>query len=42
MALARSIPDLARIIAAWATLPADVKAGVVAMVQAATARGENR
>ena len=30
--------DLARIIAAWPTLPADVKAGIVVMVQ--TAKGK--
>jgi hypothetical protein len=28
-------PDLALVIAAWATLPTDVRAGIVAMVKAA-------
>jgi hypothetical protein len=31
-------PDLARVIAVWPTLPADVRAGIMAMVQAATSK----
>jgi hypothetical protein len=30
-------PDLARVLAAWPTLPAAIRAGVLAMVKAATA-----
>ncbi len=35
-------PDLARVVAAWATLPPAIKAGIVALVKAATGTEGNR
>jgi hypothetical protein len=35
-------PDLAAVVAAWPELPAAIKAGIVAMVKAASSKGAGR